>query len=120
MLTVHQDHIGDVAVLECDGPIVGGDDASELEGVVTAREEPHVIVLDLTGVNAIDGLGLRTLQFLKRLTTDHNIHLKLFNPHICVRYALEHLGSACKFEIVSLHSAMTLLTDARRRQQPAA
>src|SRR5437667_148796 len=92
MLSMHIDNINDLAVVECEGRIVGSE-AFRLREAVTSQTEARIVVLDLSEVYAIAGGGLSMLGFLQRWDYDHDIRLKLFNPSKSVQNRLEHASS---------------------------
>src|SRR5439155_19416283 len=80
MLSMHIDNINnDLAVVECEGRIVGSE-AFRLREAVTSQTEARIVVLDLSEVYAIAGGGLGMLVYLQQWTRDHGIQFKLFNP----------------------------------------
>jgi len=92
MLSVQIENIGDLAVVECEGRIVGSEAAFKLREAVTSQRDARTVVLDLSEVRAIEGSGLGMLVFLQRWAYDHDIRLKLFNPTKSVQDRLEHAG----------------------------
>src|SRR5208282_920055 len=120
MLSVHIENIGDLAVVECVGRIVRSEAAFELRKAVSLQSDSRIIVLDLSGVTAIEGGGLGMLVFLERWADDHDIRLKLFNPRQSVRDRLERASSMRGFDIVTLDEMMALLACADGRFAQAA
>lgn len=110
MLTVHIDNIGEMAVVECEGRIVRSEAAFRLRDAVTLQTDTRIIVLDLSGVSAIEGGGLGMLLFLQRWAQDHDIRLKLFNPRQSVRDRLDRASSMQEFDIATLDEVMALLS----------
>ena len=110
MLTVHIDNIGEMAVVECEGRIVRSEAAFRLRDAVTLQTDTRIIVLDLSGVSAIEGGGLGMLLFLQRWAQDHDIRLKLFNPRRSVRDRLDRVSSMQEFDIATLDEVMALLS----------
>ncbi len=120
MLGVNIDNVGEVAIVECEGTILGGDDAQHLRDAVTGRAGNRVIVIDLSKVSVAVSNGLSTLLFLQRWARHRGIQFKLFNPCPSVRRDLEHAVSPCEPEVASLGEVMALLIDAANRQTLAA
>ena len=120
MLNVNVDHIGDVAIVECDGRIVQSDAAFKLREVITSQRDARTVVLDLSRVDAIEGGGLGMLVFLQRWAQDHDIRFKLFNPRRSVRERLKKVRSMSKFDIPTLDELMAVLAQADRRHAIAA
>jgi anti-anti-sigma regulatory factor len=98
MPSVHIDHIGELAIIECAGKFVRSDAAFKLRDAVTSQTEARVVVLDLTEMHAIGGGGVGMLVILQRWARDRDIRLKLFNPSRPVRNKLKHVD----FEIATL------------------
>jgi anti-anti-sigma regulatory factor len=109
MLSIHNDRIGDLAVLECEGSLVHSDAASRLRDAVTAHLDVPVIVLDLSEVASIDADGLAMLLFLESWALDHEIELKVFNPSNSVRHRIKEAQSVMDFEISTIYDVSTLL-----------
>jgi anti-anti-sigma factor len=109
MLNIHVENVGDVAIIECVGRVVRSDAAFRLRDAVNAQKGARVIVLDLTGVSAIEGGGLGMLLFLQRWAQDRDIRLKLFNPHQAVLDRLEQASSMRELDIASLDEMTALL-----------
>ena len=120
MLNVNVDHIGDLAILECDGRIVQSDAAFKLREVITSQIDARTVVLDLSQVDAIEGGGLGMLVFLQRWAQDHDIRFKLFNPRRSVRERLKKVHSMSEFDIPALDELMAVLAQADRRHAIAA
>jgi anti-anti-sigma regulatory factor len=115
MLSVHIDNIGDLAVIECEGRIVRSEAAFKLREAVNSQRNARTIVLDLSEVPALEGGGLGMLVFLQRWAHDHEIRLRLFNPHQSVRDRLEHVGAMPESDIATLDEMVSLLASAEGR-----
>jgi anti-anti-sigma regulatory factor len=109
MLSLHSEKIDDVAVVECNGRIVQSDSAFALRKAVMSQDDARVILLDLSGVSAVEGGGLGMLMFLERWAYDHDIRFKLFNPTKAVRERLELANPLPDFEIVTPDEMRALL-----------
>jgi anti-anti-sigma regulatory factor len=120
MLDLHIEKIGDLAVVECEGRVVGSEAPFKLREVVVSLRNARIIVLDLSEVGAIEGGGLGMLLFLQRWAFDHDIQLKLFNPTVSVRARLELVNSITELDIATLHEMMALLANADSRYAQAA
>ena len=107
MLNVTIQHSEDMAVLRCVGRIVAGDEANILRKAVQSEVNSRTVVLDLTGVDAIDGGGMGVLVFLQGWARATEVDLKLMNPTSRVRelFALTNLDSV--FEISSSEDAVS-------------
>ncbi len=115
MLSIHIENIGEMAIIECEGGIVGSEVAFKLREAVTLQRGAQIIVLDLSDVFAIEAEGLRMLVFLQRWAYDHDIRLKLFNPRQSVQDRLEHAKPMREFDIATLDEMMALLVRADSR-----
>ena len=80
-LTVQK--IGRLAVVHCVGRIVRSDAAFRLRHAVRQQTAARTILLDLSGVEALEGGGLGMLLFLHLWTRNHGIQLKVMNPIAC-------------------------------------
>lgn len=119
MLGVHIENIGDLAVIECEGRIVRSDAAFKLRDAVTSQLDAHIIVVDLSEVNAIEGGGLGMLAFLHRWAFDHDIQFKLFNPSSLVQLRLEQANFTSQLDIATLDEMKALLGRAETSQAQA-
>lgn len=118
-MELHTDTLGDLAIVECDGPIAYEDAATQLWQEVTSHREARIIVLDLSEVSTMDDDGVSMLAFLQRWSQDRGIQLKLFNPRYFVRNGLERVKNAFGFEIVGLPEVMDLLGLQHRQARAA-
>jgi anti-anti-sigma factor len=109
MLNVSVAHIGEMAVVECEGSLVQNDAASKLREAVTSQTEARIVVIELSDVEAIEGGGLGMLVFLQRWARDHNIRFLLFNPSKAVRSRLKRAKSIAKIYIATLEEMMALV-----------
>jgi len=112
MLSLHIENVDDLAIVECKGRIVRSEAAFALREAVASQEDARIILLDLSGVSAIEGGGLGMLMFLQRWAFDHDIRLKLFNPVKSVWDRLELANSIPDFEIVSPDEMRAILASA--------
>ena len=71
MFKIHIDEVGDTVIIECAGRLVRSDAAFALRNAVITQSEARIIVVDLTGVTAIEGGGLGMLVFLQGWSRDH-------------------------------------------------
>lgn len=109
MLKVQADHIGSLAMIECEGRIVNSDAAFRLRDAVLCEGDASIIVLDLTEVTALEGGGLGMLVFLQRWAHDRDIRMKLFNPRQSVLWRLERASTLYEFEFASLAEMTEIL-----------
>ena len=120
MFNIHIDAVGDTSIIECEGRLVRSDAAFALRKAVIAQCDSRIIVLDLTGVTAIEGGGLGMLVFLQGWARDHDLKLKLFNPSSTVLERIERGSSLQTFDIATLDELMALLDRGQGRQSIAA
>jgi len=86
---ISTEQIGDVAVLQCAGRVVGPESLTALKEAVTSLSQLRVIVLDLSSVEMLDARGLGMLVFLHNWACATGIQVKLVNPSRLVRAMLE-------------------------------
>ena len=109
MLSIFIDHIGEIAVVQCDGRIVRSEAALKLRQAVSSQGDSRIIVLDLSEVPVIEGGGLGMLVFLQRWAQDRGVQFKLFNPRQSVIDRLRHVNSMRAFDIATLDEMMAHL-----------
>ncbi len=120
MLVVNLDSIGEAGIVECEGTIMGNEDALQLRDAVTGWAAMRVIVIDFSKVIVIAAEGLSMLLFLQQWARQYRIPLKLFNPRPSLRRDLEDAASLCGFEFASLAEVMAIMIDGGNRQPLAA
>jgi anti-anti-sigma regulatory factor len=113
MLALNVWRIGKVAIIHCEGRIVRSDAAFQLRDAVAQQKGSRVVLLDLSGVQALEGGGLGMLIFLQLWTHDRGIQLKVFDPVAGVRRSLERTRSTTvAVEIAGLGEVLSLLVSA--------
>ena len=120
MLNVTVENIGELAVVECEGRIVQSESACKLREAVTSQTDARIVVLELSEVRAMGGVGLGMLVFLRRWAREHNIRFFVFNPSKSVRSRLKRARSIAEFCIPSFEEMMALLAYANSRYALAA
>jgi anti-anti-sigma factor len=108
-LHIKIEHAADVAVLHCVGRLVRGEPLHFLRQAVISLKQPRIVVLDLSGMETVDGGGLGMLVFLHRWTRENAIQLKLVNPSRFVRYVLECTRLTRVLNISSVDDAVEIL-----------
>ena len=98
-MEIHVDHIGNLAVVECQGRIFRNDAAFNLRDAVLSQAAYTGIILDLSQVYTIDVGVLDMLLRLQRWAGEHNLELELFNPTSFVRHSFEETGLFNEFKI---------------------
>ena len=109
MFDVNVEKIGNVAVVHCEGRIVRSDAAFRLRDAVTQQRRARVVLLDLSGVEALEGGGLGMLLFLQVWTRAHGIQFKVFDSPAGIRQSLERVSSAAAVEIAGTGEVLSLL-----------
>lgn len=89
MFTTHVIDIDDVVIVQCEGRLVRSDAAYRLRNVVQGCERAHTIILDMRGLDAVEGGGLGMLAFLQQWANDNGIELRLLNPSQYVEQRLK-------------------------------
>jgi anti-anti-sigma factor len=108
MLTVKNEHAGEVAIVRIAGRIVRGQETT-LNSAVLEEKRARMIVLDLSDVEALDAGGLTLLVSLHRWAGSNQIHLKLANPRPFVYEMLTRTHLDCVFDISSFDQALAVL-----------
>lgn len=81
---------GDVMIVHCNGRLVYRDEAAALTHLVReVLANDGRVVLDLSGVSAIDSAGIGELAFLQNLAQSQNAELKYASPSPLVRDLLD-------------------------------
>jgi anti-anti-sigma regulatory factor len=109
MLNVSIEKIGDVAVIHCEGRLVQRAAALRLRNAVTQQRNTRFVLLDLSDVQAVEGVGLGMLVSLQRWASQHQIQFKVFDPPAFVRQRLEQVRSASELEIAGMSEVLALL-----------
>jgi len=98
MLRVIIQYLGEMAVIRCVGRIVAGPEADTLREAALSQRQRRAVVLDLAGIDTVDGGGIGLLLFLQGWTRAVGIDLQLLNPapHIRELLQLTNLDSVFK------------------------
>src|ERR1019366_3570834 len=102
MFNLNVEKIGKVVVVHCEGRLVRSDAAFRLRDAVTQQRAARVVLLDLSGVEALEAGGLGMLLFLQMWTRDHGIQFKVFDPPAGV-------GQSLAVEIAGMGEVLSLL-----------
>ena len=109
-MNLHVDHLGDLAIVECQGKVFPNDAAISLRDTVMSQAGANAIVLDLSQVYALGDSILVMLVRLQRWALEHNVDFRLFNPTSFVCQTFEETGFAPEFHITdSLEGIIALL-----------
>ncbi len=91
MLKVSVNHVGNAAILKCEGRIVRGEESTLLCAAIGSSEA----ILDLSAVDAIDAAGVGMLVSLQAA----GVYLTLLNPNESVSAVLQLTGLDSVFDI---------------------
>lgn len=91
MLKVSINHLGNAAILKCEGRIVRGEESRLLCAAIGSREA----ILDLSAVESIDAAGVGMLVSLQAA----GVYLTLLNPNQSVSAVLHLTGLDSVFDI---------------------
>jgi ABC-type transporter Mla MlaB component len=80
-----------------------------LRDAVTQQRRSSVVLLDLSGVKALEGGGLGMLLFLQMWTRAHGIQFKVFDAPAGILQSLERVSSAAAVEIAGMGEVLSLL-----------
>ena len=105
---ISAEQIGDVAVLQCSGRIVGPESLTVVREAVTKLSQLRVIVLDLSSVKVLDARGLGMLVRLHNWACATSTQLKLVNPSKLVRGMLEVTGLTSVLHISSVDDVIEM------------
>ena len=105
---ISTEQIGDVAVLQCAGRVVGPESVGALKETVTSLSQLRVIVLDLSSVEMLDARGLGMLVFLHNWACAASIQVKLVNPSKLVRKMLEVTGLTSVLHVSSVDDVIEM------------
>jgi anti-sigma B factor antagonist len=93
---------GEVMIVHCQGRIVYREEANALSSVVgELLQQGEKVILDLSGVSAIDSAGIGELVLLHTQAQERNAELKYANPRPFVRELFELTQVASFLEIHS-------------------
>src|SRR5215472_4396308 len=107
MMKVITRNLGEATIFRCEGRIVFPD-AATLRVAVLTHPRTRLAVLDLAGVDAIDGAGLGILVSLRAWSRATGTRLKLMNLRPKVEYLLELTHLMPLFEICSIREMFEL------------
>src|SRR6201987_6116211 len=114
-LSVEAQNHGDVIVVHCQGRVVYRDEAAALSRVVgEVLHEGSKLVLDLSGVSAMDSAGIGELALLQTWAQERNANLKCAGPNDLVRTVLDltNLDS-----VVEIHATVDSALESFREER---
>jgi anti-anti-sigma regulatory factor len=109
MFGVHVEKIGVVAVILCEGKMIGSDAAFRLRDEVRRQRDSNVVLLDLSELSFMGGDVLGMLVFLRAWTRNLGFQFKLFDPPPQVRRSLQRLRLTTELEIASMDDVLSML-----------
>jgi len=112
MLRVIIQHLGEMAVIRCVGRIVAGPEADTLREAALSQRKRRAMVLDLTGIDTVDGGGIGLLLFLQGWTRAVGIDLQLLNPAPHIRELLQLTNLDSVFKILFSADPVSSLAEA--------
>src|SRR4051794_24255527 len=108
MLNVRVEHIGELAVIDCEGRILQSKSATKLCEVVTSQTDARIVVLELSALPAMRGGGSGTFVTLQRGSTEHHIRFPPVNPSKSVRNRINQPRAVSEFYIPPLEKMRSL------------
>ncbi len=114
-LSLETRNCGDVIIVHCQGRIVYRDEAAALSQVVSqVLPQARKLVLDLSGVSAMDSAGIGELVLLQTWAQGSNVSLKCAGPNPVVRTLLDLTNLDSVLEVhPSLDEALESFRDER-------
>jgi anti-anti-sigma regulatory factor len=109
MFGVHVEKIGDVAIIRCEGRMIGSDAVFKLRDEARGQRDSKILLLDLSELDLLGGDVLGMLVFLQGWARGLGIQLKLFDPPAGVRRRLQQLHLAIELEIASMDDLLSIL-----------
>jgi anti-anti-sigma regulatory factor len=109
MFGVNVERIGDVAVIQCEGRMIGSDAAFKLRDEVRRQRDSSIVLLDLSELSFMGGDVLGMIVFLQAWTRALGIQFRLFNPPTGVLQSLQQLSSTTELEIASMDDVLSML-----------
>jgi len=117
-LSLEMRNRGDIIVVHCQGRIVYRDEAATMSRLVgEVLHDRSKLVLDLSGVSAMDSAGIGELALLQTWAQERNAELKcaVANPSIRALLDLTNLDS-----VVEIHPTLDSALEAFREEQVCA
>ena len=91
-----------------------GKEISLLQKAIISQSSKRIVVLDLAGIDAIDGSGVGLLVFLHAWTRANHMEMKLMNPAKRVQEILELTNLQSVLATWSCEDLASLLSGAAR------
>lgn len=114
-LSLETRHRGDVIVVHCQGRIVYRDEAAALSRLMgEILKNGNKVVLELSGVTAMDSAGIGELALLQSWAQQRNADLKCAGAHSMVRTLLDitNLDS-----VLEVHSTLDSALESFREEE---
>ena len=109
MIKIDVEKTATLAVVRCIGRLTRGEAVKRLRQALGSEENTHMILLDLSGVEALDAGGVNALVSVRDWAINRGILVKLVNPSTFVREMLTRFRPDHLFEVSSLHDALVVL-----------
>lgn len=109
MSGVHVEKIGDMAVIRCEGRMIGSDAAFRLRDEVGRQEDLTLLYWTWQKLSFMGGDVVGMLVFLQVWTRSLGIQFKLFDPPPGVRRSVQRLRSTIEIEIASMNDLLSKL-----------
>ncbi|HTW56829.1 MAG TPA: STAS domain-containing protein [Terriglobales bacterium] len=114
-LSLETRNLGDIIVVHCQGRIVYRDEAASLSRVVEEiLPNTGKLVLDLSGVNAMDSAGIGELALLYTRARERNVDFKLAGANLLVRTLL---GITNLDTVLDVHPSIDAALESFRAEQ---
>ncbi len=107
MFAVHVEKIGDVAIIQCEGRMIGSDAAFQLHDEVRRQEDSNFVLLDFSELSFMGGNVLDMLVCLQAWAREHDIQFRLFNPSHGMRLSIH--SATTELEIASMDDVLSML-----------
>jgi|SRR5579859_3437855 len=101
LFRIESEHINGAIILRCNGPLVHGEPSTMLLHA-GEKHNSHQLVVDLTGVDAVDASGLGALVGLEKWARRTGMRVRLLNPSKYLRELLQLTKLDRVFDIVSV------------------
>ena len=87
-----------------------GEEVQSLRQAVVSGNQTRIVMLDLSGVEAIDAGGVGALLSLRKWTREYKVQLKLVNPSHFVQEVLERTQLDRIFDVSRFDHALLVLS----------
>ena len=109
LFRIESENISGAIILRCNGALVHGEPSTMLLHA-GEKHSAHQLVVDLTGVNAVDASGLGALVGLEKWARNTGMRVRLLNPSKYLRELLQLTKLERVFEIAFAEQQPALKT----------